>query len=127
MSEMKPLEDAPFEVYLQILRENDHEEDADITEIFYVELLTTVKSSEGRDFTREQIMRAPFKNLLKAAEIILEEAQKELPQKPRQPPLPSGTALMGEAAERLSEDSLRELMRRQSILHEQNKIQRAVI
>ena len=121
MTETKPLEDAPFETYLQILRENDHEEDADISEAFYVELLTTVKSNDGRDFTREQIMRTPFKNLLRAAEIILEEAQRELPQKPRQLPLPSGTALMGEAAERLSEEDLRRVMMMQNVLHEENK------
>ena len=77
MTETKPLEDAPFEIYLKILRENGHQEDADISEALYVELLTTVKSSDGRPFTREQVMKAPFKNLVKAAKIILDEMEKE--------------------------------------------------
>ena len=126
MTEMKPLEDAPFEVYLQILRENDHGEDADITEMFYVDILTTIKSSDGRDFTREQIMKASFKNLTEAIKIILEEAQRELPQRPRRMPLPGGTALLGEAADRLSEDDLRYLMMKQSQFHEENKLKQAV-
>ena len=126
MNDMKPLEDAPFETYLKILRENGRGEDADISEAFYVELLTTVKSRDGRNFTREQVMKAPFKNLLRAAEIILEEAQKELPQKPRRLPLPSGTALMGDAAERLSEEDLRRVMMMQNVLHEENKARQVV-
>ena len=126
MSDMKPLEDAPFETYLQILRENDHEEDADITEMFYVDILTTIKSSDGRDFTLEQIMKAPFKNLTKAIEIILEETQKELPKKPPRMNLPGGTALMGAGADKLSEGDLRYLMMKQSQLHEENKLKQAV-
>ena len=67
-----PLEEAPFETYLQILRDEGYEQQADDAESFYIEILTQF------DFKKEDIYKTPFKNLASAVEKILSQASREI-------------------------------------------------
>ena len=66
------LEEAPFEEYLKILRKEGYEKDAEEA----YELYTSVLGEAG--YTVAQIMRTPFKNLVEAAELVLEEQSKAI-------------------------------------------------
>lgn len=115
-----PLEEAPFEIYLKILREEGYGEDADISEMMYTEMLTTIEYEPGKKFTREQIMKTPFKNLVAAAEKIIETVTQQIQNVPKINPL-SGKALSGEGTDKLTPDQLNYLTARQSQLFDEEK------
>ena len=123
-----PLEEAPFNIYLQILRENGHEEDADASEAFYIDVLTNVTNKDGEAFTVEQVMRTPFKNLVAAVEKIVEAAATEIQKAiPREPVIPlTGKVLTGKGADKLSSEQLTYLAMRQAQLFEEEKIRQAM-
>ena len=117
------LEEAPFEVYLKILREEGLNDDADASELFYVEMLTGVEFEQGKRFTREQVMATPFNKLVKAVEKIIESATAEIQSIQRELPPPplSGKVLQGKGADELSPEQLYQLAVRQAQLHEEEK------
>jgi len=121
-----PIEEAPFWRYLEILREQGHEEDAELSEVFYVELLTTIHHAGGEPYTVGQVMNAKFKNIVAATEIILKHAQREVQDAPVMNVPLGGKILMGAGADKLSEQSLTELARRQALYHEENKLNLAM-
>ena len=121
-----PIEEAPFWRYLEILREQGYEEDAELSEVFYVELLTTIHHAGGEPYTVEQVMNAKFKNIVAATEIILKHAQREVQDAPVMGVPLGGKILMGAGADKLSEQSLTELARRQALYHEENKLNLAM-
>jgi len=114
------LEEAPFWQYLEILRKEGFTEDADASELFYVELLTTIPRPDGTPYTREQIMKTSFQNLVKAAELIVQQVNEEI-KTGLQLPSSSGPVMVGAGADKLSEDQLQYLIRRQMQLHEEEK------
>lgn len=116
-----PLEVAPFDVYLQILRENGYTEDADISETFYTELLTGLEV-EGRVLTAEEVMKTPFINLVEAAEKILGNIETEVQNTPTTIPIGGGKIMRGPAAEKYDDDTLNLLAARQLQLHEEEKM-----
>ena len=124
----KPLEEAPFEVYLEILRENGYDEDATASEAFYTEVLTGVTDREGNAYTVEQVMKTPFKNLVAAVEKILEVAAGEIRSvAPPKPIIPlTGKVLMGRGAETLTAEQLTYLAMRQAQLFEEEKLKKAM-
>jgi len=116
-----PLEVAPFNVYLQILREHGYTEDADISEAFYTELLTGLEV-EGRTLTAEEVMQTPFINLVEAAEKILGNIETEVRSTPTTVPIGGGKIMRGPAAEKYDDDTLNLLAARQLQLHEEEKM-----
>jgi len=124
MSEKKPLEEAPLHIYLQILREEGHGDDAEIIQAFYIELLTNVDLGDGKTFTYDQVMNTPYKNLVKAAETIMENAQQEM--RLVYPPADfSGTVMSGGGAPKMSQESLQRLAMIQLQRHEEEKLRLA--
>ena len=115
------LEEAPFWKYLEILREEGYGSDADASELFYVELLTTIPRPDGTPYTRDQIMKTSFQNLVKASELIVQQVNEEIKTGLQLPPT-SGPLMVGEGAEKLSDEQLQYLMRRQMQLHEEEKL-----
>lgn len=113
----KPLEEAPFHIYLAILREQGYQEDADISEQFYLETL------KPYGYAEDIIYKTQFKNLLKAVEIILEGTQREITEATQnQTPITlSGDMVLGEGADKLTPQQLQQLMMRQMLLHEEEK------
>jgi len=107
----QPLEDAPFDVYLEILRDNGYTQEADDSELFYTELLTT-PFEDGSTYTREQIYATPFKNLVQAAEKLIGAAYQQV-SKVASPVTANGPILVGEGADELDSEQLRHLLRRQ--------------
>lgn len=114
----KPLDEAPLEIYLKILNSEGYGEEAEIIKEFYIQLLTTI---DGAKYTEKQVMETPYKNLVTAAELILEQAGREV-----QTIIPSvsygGKIQAGKGAEKLNPDSLQRLMARQLQLHEEEKL-----
>ena len=124
MSEKKPLVEAPLYIYLQILKEEGYEDDAEIIKAFYVELLTNVDIGDGKTFTYDQVMQTPYKNLVKAAETIMESAQREM--QLAYPPVNfQGTVMQGKGAEELNPDSLQRMAMVQLQRHEEEKLRLA--
>jgi len=119
------LEEAPFWQYLEILRKEGFAEDADASELFYVELLTTIPRPDGSPYTRDQIMKTSFQNLLKASELIVQQINAEI-KTGLQMPSTSGPVMAGAGADGLNEDQLQYLMRRQIQLHEEEKMRLAL-
>lgn len=117
---LMPLEEAPFETYLEILRREGYEEDAKLSEILYVETLTSIEFEPGKTYTREQIMRTPFKNLVEATEKIMSTVSQQMQETNIQNPL-TGKSLMGKGAEKLSPADLNYLAVRQAQLYEEEK------
>ena len=115
-----PLEEAPFETYLNILREEGYGEDADLSEMLYVEILTTIEVEPGKTYTREQIMRTPFKNLVAAAEKIMSTVTQQLQKAPPRNPF-TGKSMMGVGADKLTADQLNYLAMRQAQLFDEEK------
>ena len=111
----KPIEEAPLRVYLEILRELGRKEDADLSEVFYVETLKQFGYDE------ETIYETSFGNLVKAVELIIGEAQKEVSSLSNVPVPISGNMLLGEGAEVLSKEQLQYIITRQLLLHEEEK------
>lgn len=107
----KPLEEAPFGTYLKILRENGHEMDAEISESFYIELLTTPFEDE-KGYTREQIMVTPFKDVCAAAEKLLDGFTRDVASNVG-PVSSNGPILAGPDADKLKPEQLRMLASRQ--------------
>jgi len=122
---MLSLEEAPFWRYLEILREEGYESDADVSETFYVDMLTTVPKLDGSTYTREQVMKTSFQNLVKAVELIVSQAAEEI-KTGLQLPATSGPIMVGEGAEKLSEDQLQYLISRQMQLHEEEKMRQGM-
>ena len=121
----KPIEDAPFHIYLKILHEEGYIEDAELMKAFYIELLTNVDMGDGKTFTYDQVMQTPYKNLVKSAEIIMQTAQREM--QLAYPPINfQGTAMRGKGAEKLSPDSLQRLAQIQLQRHEEEKLRLAI-
>ena len=118
---LKPVEEAPLRIYLEILREQGYGDDADISETFYVETLKQFGYNE------ETIYNTPFQNLVKAVELILDETKKELSTvaptvTPPVTPMPASTnMLLGEAADKLTEKQLQYLIMRQMMLYEEER------
>jgi len=108
----KPLEDAPFGKYLEILRENGHAEDAELSESFYIELLTT-PFEDGKAYTHDDIMETPFKNVVVAAEKILRGIYSEVSENII-PPSSGGRMMAGKDAEGLNPQQLNLLARHQA-------------
>ena len=108
--------DAPFSDYLAVLRELGRDEDADITEAFYVETLTQF------GFTREDIMKTPFKNLEAAMVKILEEAERNLEALAPQPFVTPQNMYVGKGADGLSEAALNRLASLQQQITDEEKI-----
>ncbi len=107
----QPLEEAPFSVYLEILRENGYEAAANDSELFYIELLTT-PFEDGSCYTKEQIYDTPFKNLVLAAEKLIDKAYVQV-NKAVAPVSANGPVLSGEGADKLTPEQLRYLLARQ--------------
>ena len=121
----KPLEDAPFHIYLQILNEEGYQEDAEIMKAFYIELLTHVDMRDGKTFTYDQVMQTPYKNLVKAAKTILETVQRGM--QLSYPPLNfTGTVMPGKGTEHLTPESLQRLAQIQLLKHEEEKLRLAI-
>ena len=121
----KPIEDAPFHIYLKILHDEGYKEDAEIIEAFYIELLTNVDMGDGKTFTYDQVMQTPYKNLVKAAKTIMENAQREM--RLAYPPINfQGTVMQGKGAEKLSPDNLQRLAQIQLQRHEEEKLRLAI-
>jgi len=114
------LEEAPFWKYLEILREEGFESDAEASELFYVEILASFR------YTRERVMETSFKNLVKAIEGIVEVASKEVEAASIQSLPISGNMLRGDGAEKLTDEELRRLMVRQMQLHEEEKMRKVL-
>ena len=121
----KPLEDAPFHIYLQILNDEGYSEDAEIMKAFYIELLTNVDMGDDKPFTYDQVMKTPYKNLVQAAKTILETVQRDM--RLSYPPLNfQGTVMQGKGAEKLTSDSLQRLAQIQLQRHEEEKLRLAI-
>ena len=118
---VKPLEEAPFSEYLRILRENNHAEDAEVSEAFYIPLLTGVDLGGGRILTKEQVYALSFKKVTELAEILLKEMGRQIAEA-MPPPTVAGPILKGEGADKLSPEQLDYLMRRQLQLTEEEKM-----
>ena len=109
------LEEAPFSEYLKVLRKEGYEDDADVSEQFYIEMLTEF------GYTKEQIMRTSFDRLCQAVELIMAQGQQEVSSF-LQPISVSGTMVAGEGADKLSPESLQKLMQRQMQIVEEEKL-----
>jgi len=107
----QPLEDAPFDVYLEILRDNGYTQEADDSELFYTEILLT-PFKDGSTYTREQIYAAPFKNLVQAVEKLIGAAYDEV-NRATVPVAANGPVLSGAGADKLNSEQLQRLLRRQ--------------
>ena len=116
---VKPLVEAPFGEYLKILRENGHEEDATISEQFYVELLTT-PFEDGSSYTKEQVYKIPFKDIYAMAEKIISSTYQEVT-KIATPMTFTGTMMTGPDAEKIPPEQLDILARRQAQMIEDEK------
>ena len=116
-----PLEEAPFSEYLRILRENNHAEDAEVSETFYMSLLVGVDLGGGKILNREQVYATSFKDITQMAEILLNEMSRQVAEA-MPPPTVAGPVLKGEGADKLSPDQLNYLMRRQLQLTEEEKL-----
>ncbi len=110
-----PLEEAPFEEYLKILRKEGYEKDAEDA----YELYTGILGEAGYEASR--IMRTPFKNLVEAAELLLAEQSRTI-LSAFTPTQVSGTVLKGEGADKLTGEQLDYLLKRQMQLHEEEKL-----
>ena len=119
------LEEAPLWKYLEILRKEGFESDASASELFYVEMLTSLPREDGKPFTKEQVMKTPFKNLVEFMEVIVEQANKEIKTSLTVPSY-SGKMLTGAGADSLTEEQLDYLMRRQLQLHEEEKLRQGL-
>ena len=119
------LEEAPFWKYLEILRVEGFESDADASELFYVEMLTNITRTDGEPYTKEQVMKTPFKNLVKAMEVIVEQANAEIKTSLNLPSV-RGKMVTGAGADQLSEEQLQYLMRRQLQLHNEEKLRQGM-
>lgn len=122
----KPIEEAPFEIYLKILKGEGYAEEAELSEAFYLELLTSIDLGDGKHFTKEQVMKTPFKNIVAAAEKILQTAQQEIQQNIMPVASFSGYMMKGKGADKLTADELSRLMMRQLQLHEEEKMRLAM-
>ena len=115
------LEEAPFWKYLEILRTEGYESDADASELFYVEMLTTIPRLDGEPYTREQVMKTSFQNLVKSVEEIVEQANSEIKTNLNLPSV-GGRMVTGSGADSLTEDQLQYVIQRQLQLHEEEKL-----
>jgi len=106
-----PLEEAPFNVYLEILRDNGYVQEADESELFYTELLM-IPFEDGSSYTREQIYQTPFKNLVAASEKLIGAAYAQV-NKVAAPITANGPVLAGAGADKLDSEQLRYLLMRQ--------------
>jgi hypothetical protein len=120
MSAIKPLEEAPFSEYLEILRKNGHSDDADVSEAFYLELLTGIDLGGGRVLSKEQVYTASFKSILEMAELLLNEISRQTIESIL-PPSITGPILKGAGADELSPEQVNYLMRKQLQITEQEK------
>ena len=117
---MPTLEEAPFEEYLRILRKEGYEDDAELADSLYVETLTAF------GYTKEQIYDTPFKNLVKAMETIMDDATREFSQV--QMPLSiRGQVMRGKGADKLSDQTLDRLLRRQLQLTEEETLRLSLL
>lgn len=114
------LEEAPFWKYLEILRKEGYEEDANASELFYVEMLTEF------NYNKEQIMNTSFKNLVIMMEKILNTISDEIKQAPIQHTPINGNIMKGEGADKLTEEQLNRLLIRQMQLHEEEKLRQGM-
>lgn len=117
---LKPLEEAPFSEYLNILRANNYMEDAAVSEEFYISLLVGIDLGGGKILTREQVYALPFKDLVKASEMLLNEMSRQI-NETIPPPEVSGPFLKGPDADKLSPEQLDYLARRQAFLLNEEK------
>lgn len=113
------LEEAPFWKYLEILEQEGYKEDAEGSRVFYVETLKEF------GYTEEQVMKTSFKNLCEAVEKILNHADEEIRTNLSLPSI-GGMVLTGEGADKLSEEQLQYLLRRQLMLHEEEKLRQGM-
>lgn len=120
----KPLEEAPFHIYLKILEAEGYGEEAKLIKEFYINLLTTVDLGDEKQYTEEQVMKTPYMNLVAAAELIIEQAGREIGQFVPAAAI-SGKAILGKGAEKLSPDSLQKLIFLQAQSHEEEKLRLA--
>jgi hypothetical protein len=117
---VKPLEEAPFREYLRILRENNHAEDALVSEEFYISLLVDIDLGDGKILTKEQVYALPFKDLVKAGELVLKEMNRQISE--AMPPTEiHGPMLVGPDADKLSSEQLQYLINRQAAILEEEK------
>ena len=125
-----PLEEAPFETYLKILKQEGYEREAEESRLFYVSILTQIDLGDGKRFTEEQIMKTSFKNLVAAIQRIIDTVEKEMSTfqltKMSSPSSLSGKMMMGNGAEKLSPTDLQRLMMRQSQTLEEEKLRLAI-
>ena len=106
-----PLEEAPFNVYLEILRDNGYVQEADESELFYTELLM-IPFEDGSSYTKEQIYNTSFKNLVAASEKLIGAAYAQV-NKVAAPLTSNGPVLAGAGADKLDNEQLRYLLMRQ--------------
>lgn len=116
---LKPLEEAPLSVYLSILRDNGYAEDAAISEELYLGILVNLDLGDGKKLTKEQVYAMPFKDVVKATELVLNETGKQLME--AIPPEPRNM-MAGPDASKLSPDQLKHLMKKQSKMLEDEKV-----
>jgi len=109
------LDDAPFREYLKILRKEKREEEADKIE---QECLTLF---ENLGYTEEQLYKTPLKNIHTVIEIYTAEMNRQV-MEATQPLSMSESMLLGKGAEELDPNQLQYLMKRQTQLHEDEKL-----
>ena len=119
------LEEAPFWKYLEILRAEGYESDADVSEMLYVDMLTTITRADGEPYTREQVMNTSFQNLVKAMDVIMEQANNEIRASLNMPSI-RGRMATGAGADSLTEEQLEYLTRRQLQLHNEEKLRQGM-
>ena len=107
----RPLEEAPFSIYLEILRDNGYAQEADESELFYTELLM-IPFEDGSSYTREQIYNTPFRNLVLASEKLIGAAYAQV-NKVATPLTSNGPVLAGAGADKFTPEQIRYLMMRQ--------------
>lgn len=107
-----PLEDAPFSKYLEILREEGREQDAEDAKEFYLGFLTEF------GYDREKIMSTSFRNLVKAVELVLGDVQREMVQSQVETQL-GGKVLVGKDVD---EETLKRVAPIHARAHEEHKL-----
>lgn len=113
--EPKPLEEAPFKIYLKILREEGYGEQADNIE----KQCRAVFEELG--YTEDDLYGLEFKKVQQVITIYATELNRQV--MGNMQPLSSmgGNLLLGEGAEKLNPEALQQLAMRQMQLHEENK------
>lgn len=110
----KPLDEAPFEVYLKILRKEGKGKEADTFEQECLQIF------EELGYTADDLYPLEFGKVQQVIEIYATELNKQIVGAFQPQPV-SENMLLGEGAEKLSPEALQRLVQRQMQLHEEEK------